>query len=79
MAHKRTKPVNTDYDRSMIYGLQGVADYMRYGLNTVRRWKRQHGFPLFKMPNGGYATSTELIDRWLMSRDEPRHTSPEGE
>ncbi len=69
MAHKR--PERPDYDRTMIYGLEAVAAYMRYAPGTVRRWKRHHGFPLFKMPVGVWATSTELIDRWLMSRDEP--------
>ncbi len=72
MAHKR--PERPPYDRTMIYGLLGVAEYMRYSIGTVRRWKRQHAFPLFKMPNGTWATSTELIDCWLQARDEPLST-----
>lgn len=65
---------DTKYDRTLLYGLPVIAAYMGVGVTTVRRWYRKEGFPLGKLPKGWWATSTELIDRWLLARDPARHT-----
>ncbi len=56
------------YDRVVIHGLDRIADYMGCTPRTITRWVRVYAFPASKLPNGGYATTTELIDRWLLSR-----------
>ena len=57
------------YDRVVIHGLINIAGYMGCTPSTVQRWIRKYSFPAAKLPNGGYATTTELIDRWLLSRN----------
>ena len=34
----------------------------------MRRWAKEHGFPVILMPGGGAMTSTGIIDLWLLSR-----------
>ena len=63
---------DTKYDRTTLYGLPAIAAYLGYTPQTIRRWKSKHGFPLYKMPDGVWQTSTELIDRWGMARENVR-------
>ena len=63
---------DTKYDRSLLYGLPAIAAYTGFTVQTVRRWHYRHGFPLYKLPDGVWQTSTELIDRWGMARENVR-------
>jgi hypothetical protein len=58
----------TKYDRTILYGLSDIAKYVDFSIGTVRRWKRREGFPMAKLPNGVYMSSTELVDRWVLAR-----------
>ena len=62
-------PDRSPYDRVIIHGLSRIGDYMGCTARTIQTWRRRYDFPISKLPNGGYATSTELIDRWLLSRN----------
>ena len=67
----KCKP-HTKYDRSILYGLDEIAGYLGVCTMTVRRWRLHHGFPMYKLPAGAWQTSTELIDRWGMARENVR-------
>lgn len=60
--------IDTKYDRTLLYGLPEIARYMDFSVSTIIRWKQRHAFPISKLPDGAYATSTELVDRWLLAR-----------
>jgi hypothetical protein len=57
------------YDRCLLYGATQISDYMGCNPSTLRSWIRNHAFPAAKMPNGAIVSSTELIDRWILSRN----------
>jgi len=61
------KKIN-DPDRTLIQGLSAVTKYTGYSLSTIRRWAKHHAFPIGKLPDGSWITSTELIDRWILAR-----------
>jgi hypothetical protein len=63
---------DTKYDRTLLYGLPEIARYTGFCVMTIRRWKNKHGFPIYKLPDGVWQTSTELIDRWGMARENVR-------
>jgi hypothetical protein len=58
-----------EHDRSLLYGMPKICAYMGCSDTTLRSWVRKHAFPAAKMPNGAWVTSTELIDRWILSRN----------
>lgn len=60
---------DTKYDRTLLYGLPQIAAYMGYSVQTIHRWIRKEAFPVGKLPEGVWMTSTEMIDRWLMVRN----------
>ena len=68
------KPLRMPYKRSFrmiaacLYGMDRIAAYMGCSGRTIGEWTRKHSFPCAKIPNGTWATSTALIDLWLLSR-----------
>ena len=60
---------DTQYDRSLLYGVKAIAAYMRFSEASVHKWIRKDGFPAGKLPNGLWASSTAMIDQWLMCRN----------
>ncbi len=65
------KPLGSvfEFDRCMLYGMPKICVYMGCTDTTLRSWIRKHGFPASKMPNGSWASSTALIDLWILSRN----------
>lgn len=61
------------YDRTLLYGVDEIAAYMRLKPTTVRRYIRKQSLPAGKMPRGQWFTSTALIDVWCLSRDPRQH------
>ena len=59
---------DTKYDRTLLWGAKGVAEYIGYAPITVRRWSKRHGLPLCKLPDGRLISSTQLVDDWFMAR-----------
>ena len=59
---------DTKYDRTLIYGLENIAKYLRVSVPTARRWYKLHEFPMCKTPDGRYMTSTALGDAWITAR-----------
>ncbi len=55
-------------DRTILIGAELIADYVQMKHETVKRWRRKEAFPMAKMPDGRWFTSTELIDRWILAR-----------
>ena len=45
-------------------------------LGPIRRWIYQENFPAACLPNGQWATSHTLIDRWLLARMEDQWDGP---
>ena len=60
----------TKYDRTLLYGAEAIGEYMGCTGHTIHQWIRLHGFLAGRMPNGTWATSTALIDQWIMARNE---------
>jgi len=60
---------DTKYDRTLLYGLPAIGKYVGYTTQTLYRWIRKEAFPAGKLPEGVWMSSTELIDRWLMTRN----------
>lgn len=52
----------------LIEGLDNIAAAVNRSDQTVRRWARRHGFPAAKLPGGTWASSTGLIDQWIIAR-----------
>jgi hypothetical protein len=57
------------YDRTLLYGLPVICDYLGCNPTTLRSWVRKHSFPAAKLPNGCWMSSTQLIDNWIVSRN----------
>ncbi len=57
----------------ILVGLDGIGAAFQRSRWTIRRWISEHGFPAAQLPDGTWATTNSLIDRWLLSRaeDEP--------
>jgi hypothetical protein len=66
---------DTKYDRTLLYGLPAIGAYMGYSVRTIGRWIHREGFPAGKLPEGVWMSSTELVDRWLMTRNPCRKSS----
>lgn len=56
------------YDRTLLIGLNEIAEYLQVSPQTVRRWHRLHGFPMCKKPDGEHISSTALVDDWIQAR-----------
>lgn len=67
-AHK-APAYSKEFDRTLLQGLPTIARYVGKCLTTVRKWYTHHGFPIGKLPNGDWVSSTALIDEWIRSRD----------
>lgn len=57
---------------AIIEGLANIGAAVGRSHNTLRTWQRIHGFPMVKLPNGNWATSPSLIDKWLLARGQQR-------
>lgn len=57
-------------EREVLIGKRRIAAYMHVSPRTVDRWRRERGFPVANLPNGRVATTTGLIDGWLLVRHE---------
>ena len=57
------------YDSVLLYGADAIAEYMGCSAWTVRQWIARQGFLAGKLPNGMWASSTALIDNWIMARN----------
>ena len=57
----------------ILVGLDAIGAAFQRSRWTIRRWISEHGFPAAQLPDGTWATTNSLIDRWLLSRaeDEP--------
>ena len=55
--------------------MKEIGKYVNRHPNTVRTWQKLHGFPVSKLPNGQYVTSTQLIDSWILARQKTQ-TAP---
>ena len=53
---------------SVFTGLATIGAVFGRSRWTIRRWVAHEGFPAAKLPNGEYATTPTLIDRWLLER-----------
>ncbi len=52
----------------LIEGLEQIALLVGHSPDTVRRWHRAHGFPIYRLPDGRYATTRSMIDAWIFDR-----------
>ena len=52
----------------VIIGVRAIAALFGRSGKTIARWIERKGFPAAKLPSGHWATSTSLVDAWLMSR-----------
>ncbi len=57
------------YDRCLLYGAAAICAYMGFSQSTLRSWIKHQAFPVAKMPDGRWVTSTQLIDNWIVSRN----------
>ncbi len=57
------------WDRTILYGAKDICSYMGFSEFTLRAWIKKHSFPVAKMPNGNWLTSTQLIDDWIVARN----------
>ena len=55
-------------EKSILQGWKEIASYVARDVRTVRRWEKDRGLPVHRLPGGGravvYAVSAEL-DRWM--------------
>lgn len=49
-------------------GWQAIREHTGRAQRTLHRWRRRYGLPVCNLPNGRVATSTELLDQWLIER-----------
>ena len=54
----------------LIEGLEQIAILVGHSPDAVRRWHRKHGFPIYRAPNGKYATTPKMIDAWIWDRNQ---------
>lgn len=51
-----------------LQGWHAIQEHTGKGRSTLARWRRWYGLPVCNLPNGHVATSTELLDQWLIER-----------
>ncbi len=49
-------------------GSRNLRAYFKTNIETLVKWSVIEDFPLSRLPNGAYVTSTSLADVWLMKR-----------
>ncbi len=59
-----------------VVGLENIGKLFDRSRHTIRRWINQENFPAAYLPNGQWATSHTLIDRWLLARMEDQWDGP---
>ncbi len=64
MAEKQANKARGD----ILMGLQEIADFFGVTRWTIKNWIKDKSFPAAPMPNGQWAISVSLIDKWLLSR-----------
>lgn len=64
-AARKTEAPNT----GLIIGLAEIGRAVGRSRTTLWRWIRQYGFPAARLPNGDWATTMDLIERWLLERN----------
>lgn len=52
----------------IFHSTEEVAQWLGKKNSTIRRWKRQFGFPLIPLPNGEYYAHEYMIVQWFMQR-----------
>ena len=52
----------------LVEGLVAIGEAVGRSRSTVIRWINQHSFPACRLPNGCWATTPRLIDRWILAR-----------
>lgn len=52
----------------VLTGLDAIAAQFHRHPSTIRRWIRNEGLLVCRLPNGEHATSFGLIDKWLLNR-----------
>ena len=54
----------------ILIGLDDIGAAFQRSRWTIRRWISEHGFPAAQLPDGTWATTHGLVERWLLSRAE---------
>ena len=65
MARFRRLPQTTN---GIVTGLAPIGAMFGVSTRTVARWIENEGFPAATLPDGHIATSTTLVDLWLLGR-----------
>ena len=52
----------------VIIGARNIAYHFNCSRSTIYRWVRELNFPAAPLPGGRLATTTALIDQWLLAR-----------
>jgi hypothetical protein len=55
---------------AVIIGLEAIAAVFGRCRQTVARWIRTEGFPAARLPSGEWFTTLNLIDQWVLARNE---------
>ncbi len=56
----------------VLIGDKEIAKLFARDPHTIYMWRRKHGFPGGKLPDGTWATTLFAIDDWLRSRGKSR-------
>ena len=70
---RRTMPHVEHHDEKSYQCLESIALRMGRSRWTIKRWWRQHGFPMALLPNGHWFTTEGLIEKWILARSEALH------
>ena len=53
-----------------VVSLATIGNLFGRSRHTIRRWIEKEGFPAARLPDGTWASSYGLIDKWLLDRAE---------
>ena len=53
---------------SWLVGRKAISDYMNVCWDTVRKWRREYGCPIYKGPGGRPTAMADELDEWLVLR-----------
>ena len=69
---------DTEITPHVIIGARTIAKHFNCHMSTIYRWVRHLGFPAAPLPNGYLATTTTLIDQWLLARHIHKDSAKNG-
>lgn len=54
----------------VLIGLDNIGAAFGKSRWTIKRWAREHRFPIARLPDGKWCVTPTLIDAWLLARNE---------